>query len=378
MMLYMALLIFLLLVVLYQVYRMTEYFTASQTQNQVETKILPIFTPTANTKVSEGIAFLDSIVPIITSLQARVTALPSVVTDASMTDDEIKAFRYVSTPSKKIQLPMMSSNETPKYFDTTTAKDLITKKLTSDLKELTDIKTLITSAINSNKFKTTDTIVVAAAQMYPGEAMMPQMLLNMFPPIYLQANTVYSYFDKFIKNNTVASSAETTSTVAGITDTIAGTTETVAGTTDTVAGRSRDITTTETPTDTTTRANSVHNIKMGSMWSAIGPISSAASAKGHKTTDQTKTVPDSTPSHVAEVSLTEETENRLVSSIMKQIKDQRLVDRTLDMPHDSSYSDGNSDYSSTSMEQGSEWKDAKPDMSKYIRKDSIPCWNCSP
>jgi hypothetical protein len=367
MMLYMALLVFLLLVVLYQVYRMTEYFTSSQTGNQVQTKILPIFTPTENTKVSEGIAFLDSIIPIITSLQARVAALPSVVTDVSMTDDEIKAFQYIRTPEKKIQLPIMSSSETPTYFDTTTAKDLITKRLTNDLMQVRELRTLITSGINSNTFKVTDTIVKAASQMYPGEPMMPQMLLNMFSPIYLQLNTVYNYIDNFVIMNRVESSVQTAAATTGTATATTGTT-----------GTSRKITTTEAPKDTTTKANSVHNIKMGSMLSAIGPIRSSASAKGHETTDQTSTVPDSTPSQITEVSLTEETENRLVSSIMKQIKDQRLVDRSLDMPHDSSFSEEKPECSSTFTEQGSEWKDAKPDMSKYIRKDSIPCWNCSP
>jgi len=139
-----------------------------------------------------------------------------------------------------------------------------------------------------------------------------------------------------------------------------------------------DTTTDDTTTDDTTAANSVDNIKVGSLWPAIGPIGSSASAAAPSTTDQTTTVPNSTPATVAPVELSDETEKRIVKDIMTQLKDKLMIDRTLDNPQDSSYSNGSYDNSSTCTEQGSEWKRRKPDMSKYIRKDSIPCWNCSP
>jgi hypothetical protein len=159
---------------------------------------------------------------------------------------------------------------------------------------------------------------------------------------------------------------------------------------------------------------------MGSLWSAIGPIGpsvrdralaaakasastpaekavaaakeaaakaagTASKAKGTETTDQTSsTVPDSTSAPAGcptSVNLSNETENRLITSIMTQLKDQRLMDRSVDLPHDSSYSmqsQEDYDYPSDSAMQGYEWRNNRPDMSKYIRKDSIPCWNCSP
>ena len=37
--------------------------------------------------------------------------------------------------------------------------------------------------------------------------------------------------------------------------------------------------------------------------------------------------------------------------------------------------DNNDDTDST--QQGSEFRSSRQDMSKFIRKDSIPCWGCS-
>ena len=77
---------------------------------------------------------------------------------------------------------------------------------------------------------------------------------------------------------------------------------------------------------------------------------------------------------------TKELENRISKSIATQLKDKMIVDRVTD----ASVADTScpyAAYSSNATAQGSEFTQAKPnagpDMSEYIRKDSIPCWNCS-
>jgi hypothetical protein len=376
---------------------MTEYFIASQAQN-----ILPPFAPTADTKVADGLIFLDRVDEIIRRLQNKITNQSLSIKDASMTDEEVKAFQYTSVVDpkstvKKIQLPMMSSNETPKYFDVTTAKDIIVTRLDNDIKQLTDTRNTITTAINSKKFKDTDTLLTAGKTMYP-DPMGPTMVLNAFPTIYAQANIVYNYIDNFINRNTAAPAvapAVATAVAPAVAPAVAATT---VPSLMPVATK-----------DATTKANSVSNVGMGSMMAAVGPIGAPAVAEtsgiansyddGYQTTDQVTTVPDSTPApaECSEVTLSEETESRLVKNIMTQIKDQRLLDRSLEAPQDSSYSTMRPERPSTSTSQGSEWVERRPlppappvpsfpphsrgdepDMSKYIRKDSIPCWNCSP
>lgn len=73
--------------------------------------------------------------------------------------------------------------------------------------------------------------------------------------------------------------------------------------------------------------------------------------------------------------LSPETQNRISSSIVTQIKDQLLAQRsTTPMENAAGYAPSDCLY------QGSEYsasKAAPVDMSQYIRKDSIPCWGCT-
>ena len=76
---------------------------------------------------------------------------------------------------------------------------------------------------------------------------------------------------------------------------------------------------------------------------------------------------------------TKEMEERIAKNIAKQLKDQVLIDRaTRNMMEDPSCP--YAQYSNATA-QGIEYAQARPtptpDMSQYIRKDSIPCWNCS-
>ncbi len=80
------------------------------------------------------------------------------------------------------------------------------------------------------------------------------------------------------------------------------------------------------------------------------------------------------------VMMTKEIEDRIAKGVATQLKDSLLIQRaTQNVAQDSSCPYAS--YSSDAIAQGSEYTQAKPhpgpDMSEYIRKDSIPCWNCS-
>jgi hypothetical protein len=76
------------------------------------------------------------------------------------------------------------------------------------------------------------------------------------------------------------------------------------------------------------------------------------------------------------VASTKEMEERIAKNVATQVKDSLLAQRSLQ----NGMEDANCPYASfdsTATSQGQEYTQTKPDMSQYIRKDSIPCWNCS-
>jgi hypothetical protein len=77
---------------------------------------------------------------------------------------------------------------------------------------------------------------------------------------------------------------------------------------------------------------------------------------------------------------TKEMEDRIAKSVATQIKDSLLAERSTHSVLDD-MSCPYASYASDATAQGKEFVEAKPsptpDMSEYIRKDSIPCWNCS-
>jgi hypothetical protein len=87
------------------------------------------------------------------------------------------------------------------------------------------------------------------------------------------------------------------------------------------------------------------------------------------------TAPTQTPA------ATKEMEDRIAKSIVTQIKDTLLSKRSTS----NGMEEANCPYAaydSNSTAQGREYSQVKPiqpapDMSEYIRKDSIPCWNCT-
>ena len=71
-------------------------------------------------------------------------------------------------------------------------------------------------------------------------------------------------------------------------------------------------------------------------------------------------------------------EDRIAKSVATQVKDSLLAQRSLQNGTEKSmgcpYANA---FDSTATSQGQEYTQVKPDLSEYIRKDSIPCWNCS-
>jgi hypothetical protein len=101
--------------------------------------------------------------------------------------------------------------------------------------------------------------------------------------------------------------------------------------------------------------------------------------KKAKKADETKEDKEDEVQPAPSMSFTKELEDRISKTIQTQLKDKMLVDRaTQNLLEDTSCP-----YASytNATAQGSEFTQAKPnpgpDMSEYIRKDSIPCWNCS-
>lgn len=77
---------------------------------------------------------------------------------------------------------------------------------------------------------------------------------------------------------------------------------------------------------------------------------------------------------------TKEMEERIAKSVATQLKDSMLAQRaTKNVAEDVACPYAS--YQSDAVAQGTEYTQARPhpgpDMSEYIRKDSIPCWNCS-
>jgi hypothetical protein len=76
---------------------------------------------------------------------------------------------------------------------------------------------------------------------------------------------------------------------------------------------------------------------------------------------------------------TKEMEDRIAKNVATQLKDSLLAKRATQNPMED-ISCPYASVDSNAVLQGRELTQAKPsspDMSEYIRKDSIPCWNCS-
>ena len=74
---------------------------------------------------------------------------------------------------------------------------------------------------------------------------------------------------------------------------------------------------------------------------------------------------------------TDEIEERIAKSVAKQVKDELAAQRSTDDLYDKYAPCDLTDAEAQGQEFQSTKPSPQPDMSEYIRKDSIPCWNCS-
>ncbi len=142
---------------------------------------------------------------------------------------------------------------------------------------------------------------------------------------------------------------------------------------------------TETTTSTTTAASTGTTVGGVTMSDLFGAVAGVSGATPSTTSDASGNTPDTTvmeaapqPSFLA----TQEMETRIAKSVAKELKDTLLSQRSTQNPIED-ISCPYASFDSSMTTQGQEYRQAKPapsaapDMSEYIRKDSIPCWNCS-
>jgi hypothetical protein len=70
--------------------------------------------------------------------------------------------------------------------------------------------------------------------------------------------------------------------------------------------------------------------------------------------------------------------SNMLKNIQKIVRNEIMASRN--QPENNPMAMGNESCDSSdsnAMQQGNEYKRNKPDMSQYIKKDSIPCWGCS-
>jgi hypothetical protein len=105
---------------------------------------------------------------------------------------------------------------------------------------------------------------------------------------------------------------------------------------------------------------------------------------------KTKTTPESKPAPTAPEKETppvtssttgslKEIEDRIAKTVSKQVKDDLMSQRSTEAVFDK-YAPcdlTDSEAQGQEFQKGYPRHSREPDMSEYIRKDSIPCWNCS-
>lgn len=76
---------------------------------------------------------------------------------------------------------------------------------------------------------------------------------------------------------------------------------------------------------------------------------------------------------------TKEVEGRIAKAVAKQVKDDLMAQRAVDEVYDKYAPCDLTDAEAQGQDYEKQYPrpSRQPDMSEYIRKDSIPCWNCS-
>ena len=126
-----------------------------------------------------------------------------------------------------------------------------------------------------------------------------------------------------------------------------------------------------------TKDASGNDIKMslGDLFALLGPFKMAdASGNSIKTAAPAATQPTQAS--------TKEVEDRIAKAVAKQVKDDLISQRAVDEVYDKYAPCDITDAEAQGQDYEKQYprpsrNNQQPDMSEYIRKDSIPCWNCS-
>lgn len=129
-----------------------------------------------------------------------------------------------------------------------------------------------------------------------------------------------------------------------------------------------------------TGPSTVAGIPAGDLAGAFGGVKEAIKSSTLSTME--KDASDNNVAPTVSITMSKEIEDRIAKNVASQVKDSLLVQRaTTDLNARGNVGCPYASYDSTAVSQGTEYTQARPnpqpDMSQYIRKDSIPCWNCA-
>lgn len=324
-----------------------------------ETTDLSTFTLKITSTVSEIKKIFDALDTRIKGLQDGLIDLPNTVTDIKITDNQITTFGFSkvndpNTPGEK--LIKISGTATPVvYLTTENAKDIFLTKIRFDNDQLKAGKDGLTRFLTEKTIALTDTLAVAANKVYAGNTSWLAGTIANINTEFAKAKLRYAFFDSFIAKNKVTTTEE-----------------------EVVATEEAEETEETEEAEEAEETEETSDMNTKTLWAAIGPLGSITNAippgrnRRERASDPAPADPSSSPL------FTKEIEERLVKDILTQLKDQKIMDRSVEQPLDREDELEGGNCSTNAMSQGREWRRNRPDMSEYIRKDSIPCWNCSP
>lgn len=115
-------------------------------------------------------------------------------------------------------------------------------------------------------------------------------------------------------------------------------------------------------------------LSLSDLFALLGPFKTKTPESKPAPTVPEKETPPVTSS--TESSL-KEIEDRIAKTVSKQLKDDLMSQRSTEAVFDKYAPCDLTDSEAQGQEFDKARPSAQPDMSEYIRKDSIPCWNCS-
>jgi hypothetical protein len=108
--------------------------------------------------------------------------------------------------------------------------------------------------------------------------------------------------------------------------------------------------------------------------SSSGSSSGGSSSGGSSGSGSTSDVALSDTGYTA---LTLNKKAALLRDIKQAVRDELIASRTCEDNHPMGMCDNTDSGDCDSVQQGNEYQRSKEDMSKYIKKDAIPCWGCT-